>query len=71
LEKAINHLKVAISEERNATALFNLAVIYEEKGERQKAKETYLEVLKVEPSHYKSKVNLGILLDKEGKGSEA
>ena len=29
------------NEEKNVTALFNLAVIYEEKGERAKAKETY------------------------------
>lgn len=31
-EKAIHHLKLAISEEDNATALFNLAVVYDEKG---------------------------------------
>mmetsp|Transcript_42823 Transcript_42823/g.58175 ORF Transcript_42823/g.58175 Transcript_42823/m.58175 type:complete len:94 (-) Transcript_42823:235-516(-) len=41
-ERAIHFLKVAINEEKNATALFNLAVIYEEQGDRQKAKETYL-----------------------------
>jgi tetratricopeptide (TPR) repeat protein len=66
-EKAIHFLKIAINEEKNATALFNLAVIYEEKGERQKAKDAYQEVLKIEPNHYKSKVNLAILLDKEGR----
>lgn len=43
-EKAIHYLKVAINEEKNATALFNLAVIYEEKGDRQKAKECYSDV---------------------------
>jgi uncharacterized protein HemY len=42
-------LKIAINEERNATALFNMAVIYEEIGETQKAKELYNEVLILEP----------------------
>ena len=31
-DKAIHHLKLAISEEDNATAQFNLAIIYDEKG---------------------------------------
>ena len=48
LEKAISYLKVAVTEEKNATALFNLAVIYEEKGDKVRAKETYQEVLKVD-----------------------
>ena len=43
-DKAIHYLKIAINEEKNATSLFNLAVIYEEKGDKQRAKETYLEV---------------------------
>jgi tetratricopeptide (TPR) repeat protein len=30
-----------------------------------------LEVLKVDSSHFKSKVNLAILLDKEGRGTDA
>jgi len=42
--KAIFHLKNAIAEEKSATAMFNLAVIYEEVGERQNAKEMYQEV---------------------------
>jgi tetratricopeptide (TPR) repeat protein len=41
LDKAIHYLKVAINEEQNPTALFNLAVIYEEKGERIEAKKAY------------------------------
>jgi Flp pilus assembly protein TadD len=41
LEKAVNYLKMAVTEEKNATALFNLAVIYEEKGEKVNARETY------------------------------
>jgi|LauGreDrversion4_2_1035121.scaffolds.fasta_scaffold703444_1 tetratricopeptide (TPR) repeat protein len=48
LDKAISYLKVAVTEEKNATALFNLAVIYEEKGDKMRAKETYQEVLKVD-----------------------
>jgi hypothetical protein len=32
--KAVFHLKNAIAEEKSATAMFNLAVIYEEMGER-------------------------------------
>ena len=31
-DKAIHHLKLAISEEDNATAQFNLAIIYDEIG---------------------------------------
>lgn len=38
LDKAINYLKLAVSEEKNATALFNLAVIYEERGDKNLAK---------------------------------
>jgi hypothetical protein len=30
----MNYLKIAISDEENPTALFNLAVIYEEKGDK-------------------------------------
>jgi len=51
--------------------MFNLAVIYEEKGEKHKAKELYQEILKIDENHFKSRVNLAILLDKEGKGTEA
>jgi tetratricopeptide (TPR) repeat protein len=71
LDKAIHYLKVAINEEQNPTALFNLAVIYEEKGDRSEAKKAYHEVLKMEPKHYKSKVNLAIILEKEGKSAQA
>lgn len=42
--KAIHYLKIAIAEERSATVMFNLAVIYEEQGERGQAKEMYQEV---------------------------
>ena len=41
LDKAIHFFKVAVNEEANATTLFNLAVIYEEKGDRNEAKKTY------------------------------
>lgn len=42
--KAVHHLKTAIEQERSATAMFNLAVIYEEQGERVAARELYQEV---------------------------
>ena len=71
LEKAVHYLKLAITEEKNVTAMFDLAVIYEEKGDKHKAKELYQEVLKLDPNNFKSKVNYAILLDKEGKGGEA
>lgn len=71
MDKAIHYFKVAIAEENNATALFNLAVIYEEKGDRTEAKKCYQEVLKIDPHHYKSKVNLAIILEKEGKSAAA
>ena len=32
-DKAIHHLKLAVNEEANANAHFNLAVVYEEKGD--------------------------------------
>ena len=44
LDKAIHHLKLAISEEDNATAQFNLAIIYDEKGMSQEAMKAYQEV---------------------------
>ena len=34
VQKAVHHMKNAISEEKSPTAMFNLAVIYEEQGER-------------------------------------
>jgi len=40
-ERATHFLKVAVNEEKNATALFNLACIYEERGDKNKAKEFY------------------------------
>ena len=40
----MHHLKLAIKDEKNATAMFNLAVIYEELDDRAKAKEMYKEV---------------------------
>ncbi len=46
--------------------MFNLAIIYEESGEQQQAKKLYEEILKLQPDHYKSRVNLGIILEKEG-----
>ena len=46
ITKAISHFKIAIAEEPNPTALFNLAVIYDERQERQEAKKCYLECLK-------------------------
>ena len=50
-ERAIHYLKIASNEEKNATALFNLALILEETGDRQRAKEYYEEVLKIDPQH--------------------
>ena len=43
--KAIHYLKIALSEQKSACALFNLAIIYEEQGHRAQAKEMYQEVL--------------------------
>ena len=64
-------MKIAVNEEKNATAFFNLAFIYEEKGDRQRAKEYYQEVLKIDPTYYQAEVNLAIILEKEGKGQDA
>lgn len=64
-------MKIAVNEEKNATAFFNLAFIYEEKGDRQKAKEYYQEVLKADPTYYQAQVNLAIILEKEGRGTDA
>lgn len=41
LDKAVLYLKKAIVEEKNITAMFNLAVIYEEKGDKMRSKELY------------------------------
>lgn len=43
-DKAIDHLKLAINEEENATACFNLAIIYDEKGQSQDAMKAYQRV---------------------------
>ena len=43
-DKAIHHLKLAVNEEANANAYFNLAVVYEEKGDSQEAIKAYQEV---------------------------
>ena len=43
-DRAIEHLKLAINEEENATACFNLAIIYDEKGLSQDAMKTYQKV---------------------------
>ena len=64
--RAIHFLKQAIQQESNTVAMFNLGIIYEEMGERKQAKEMYEEVLRLKPDHYKARVNLGILLEKEG-----
>mgnify|MGYP001018545354 CR=1 FL=1 len=48
-DKAIHYLRVALDQETNATALFNLAVIYEENSERNKAKDAYEKVLSLDP----------------------
>ena len=71
MDRAIHHLKIAVNEEKDTTALFNLAVIYEEKGERQKAKECYRDVLKNDPNNFQSKNNLAVILEKEGRSSDA
>ena len=66
-ERAIHYLKIAVAEEKNATALFNLGYIYEEVGDLQRAKDYYQETLKAEPSHFQASYNLAILLEKEGR----
>lgn len=48
-----------------------MGVIYEEIGDFHKAKECYNEVLMIDPKHTEARVNLGILLDREGKWQEA
>ena len=70
-EKAIHHLKLAVREEPNPTALFNLAVIYDELKQSQEAKKCYSECLTQDPAHFQAKVNIAIILEKEGKVSEA
>lgn len=50
-DRAIHYLKIAINEEKNVTALFNLAAIYEERGDRTRAKECYKDVIKNDPNH--------------------
>lgn len=71
VQKAVHHLKNAINEEKSPTAMFNLAVIYEEQGERQLAKEMYQETLNYNPDHFKARVNIAIILEKEGQSKEA
>ncbi len=71
IDKAIQHFKIAISEEANPTALFNLAVIFDERQERSEAKRLYQECLQRDMHNVQAKVNLAIILEKEGKVEEA
>ena len=42
LEQSVHYLNIAVNlESNNATAMFNLAVIYEELGDKLKAKDLY------------------------------
>ena len=38
---AVKYLQTALKEEKNVTAMFNLAVIYDETGDRAKSREMY------------------------------
>ena len=72
MDTALKYLLTAIQDEdNNVTALFNIAVIYEEKGDMKNAKQYYAKVLEIDPSNSKARVNMGVCLDKEGKSEEA
>lgn len=70
-DSAIHHLKIAVTEEKNATALYNLAYIYEESGDPARAKEYYNETLKADPHHFQASTNLAIIQEKEGRNQDA
>jgi len=59
-------LKIAINEEKNPAAMFNLGVIFQDAGDTTSAKEHYLEVLKIDPHYTEARVNMAIILEKEG-----
>ncbi len=44
-EKAIHYFNIALNDEKNINALFNLAVIYEEIADYSKAKQLYMDIL--------------------------
>ena len=70
-QKAIHYLKQSLKLEKSSVAMFNLGIIYEEMGDRKQAKDIYEQVLTLKPDHYKARVNLGIILEKEGQSKSA
>ena len=46
--------------------MFNLGVIFQDAGDTTSAKEHYLEVLKIDPHYTEARVNMAIILEKEG-----
>jgi tetratricopeptide (TPR) repeat protein len=63
----IAYLRHLISEgRRDSEVLFQLAVAFHELGESDSALAYYDETIRVEPDHFKSYVNRGVLLDDAG-----
>ena len=57
--------------EENQVALYNVAYIYEELGDLDNAQKYYWKLLEKNPSNEKAIINLGVVLDKQGKFNEA
>ncbi|MFY0605368.1 MAG: tetratricopeptide repeat protein [Cyclobacteriaceae bacterium] len=66
IDEAKTDLLVAIEEEPdNPSLYFALAVLYEQTEEREKSIQAYKDALKVDPNHYESNFNYGVVLINE------
>ncbi len=62
-DEAMEELKDAISKEPDNVALiFTLAVMYEEAENIDEARKAYISALEVDPNHYESNFNYGVML---------
>ncbi len=63
VDEAKQDLLTAIADEpENPNLYFTLAVLYEETGEPEKSIQAYKDALKVDPDHYESNFNYGVVL---------
>ncbi len=70
--QALKHFEDAVDEdEQFGEAWYNLGLVYEEQGKKDKAKEAYEAAIKTRPAFADSYVNLGVLLLEQGQRDKA
>jgi tetratricopeptide (TPR) repeat protein len=75
LNESLKHFEKAQETSDNdldkTKTLFNIAKVYEENNEHEKAREAYLKVLEINPKDHKAMVNAALISDKLGNRDEA